>query len=163
MNAFRTQKRLGGATYPIILNTCNFPTGSPCLLTLEEVRTLFHEFGHGLHGLLSNVTYRSLAGTAVKRDFVELPSQIMEHWAVEPQVLRRYAKHIETGEVIPDELIDKILGDTSIKLRRKRISAASYLDLAGTNATGAPDAAELESKAMDKLGLPSIAPRYRSS
>ena len=168
MNAFRTQKRLGGETHPIILNTCNFPTGSPCLLMLEEVRTLFHEFGHGLHGLLSNVTYGSLAGTAVKRDFVELPSQIMEHWAVEPDVLKRYAKHIDTGKVIPDGLIEKILesGTFNSGFATSEYLAASYLDLSWHEPVqgDAPDAEALESAAMEKIGLiPEIAPRYRSS
>lgn len=168
MNAFRSQKRHGGSTYPIILNTCNFPPGSPCLLTLEEVRTLFHEFGHGLHGLLSNVTYRSLSGTSVKRDFVELPSQIMEHWAIEPDVLKNYAHHFETGEVIPDELIQKILASQTFNqgFATTEYLAASYLDLhwhdlkAGEKTT----AKTVEAEAMTQIGLiDEIAPRYRSS
>jgi peptidyl-dipeptidase Dcp len=168
MNAFRSQKRHGGSAYPIILNTCNFPPGSPCLLTLEEVRTLFHEFGHGLHGLLSNVTYRSLSGTSVKRDFVELPSQIMEHWAIEPDVLKSYAHHFETGEVIPDELIQKILASQTFNqgFATTEYLAASYLDLHWHDLkAGEKAAAEtLEAKAMAHIGLiDEIAPRYRSS
>jgi len=168
MNAFRSQKRHAGSDYPIILNTCNFPPGSPCLLTLDEVRTLFHEFGHGLHGLLSNVTYRSLSGTSVKRDFVELPSQIMEHWAIEPDVLKDYAHHFETGEVIPDELIQKIIASQTFNngFATTEYLAASYLDLhwhdlkAGEKA----DAETLEAKAMTQIGLiDAVAPRYRSS
>ena len=168
MNAFRSQKRHGGSAYPIILNTCNFPPGSPCLLTLEEVRTLFHEFGHGLHGLLSNVTYRSLSGTSVKRDFVELPSQIMEHWAIEPDVLRDYAHHFETGEVIPDELIQKILEIQTFNkgFATTEYLAASYLDLDwhDVKAGDQTDAETLEADAMKRIGLiDEIAPRYRSS
>ena len=92
-----------------MINVCNFtrPSGdSPALLRLEEVETLFHEFGHGLHSLLSRIHYKSLA--SVPRDFVELPSQIMENWALEPEVLKVYAKHYKTGAVIPDELVAKI-------------------------------------------------------
>lgn len=167
MNAFRSQKRHNGRVLPIILNTCNFPSGSPCLLTMDEVRTLFHEFGHGLHGLLSNVEYRSLAGTAVKKDFVELPSQIMEHWAIEPEVLRRYAVHHETGEVIPDEMIAKLRASQSAGsgFATSEYLAASYLDLAWHDSlTGTPDAEELEAAAMKDIGLrEEIAPRYRSS
>ncbi|MFT5015133.1 MAG: peptidyl-dipeptidase Dcp [Patiriisocius sp.] len=168
MNAFRSQKRHDGSVYPIILNTCNFPPGSPCLLTLDEVRTLFHEFGHGLHGLLSNVTYRSLAGTAVKRDFVELPSQIMEHWAIEPDVLRNYARHYKTGEVISNELIDKIRDSQTFNMgfATTEYLAASYLDLHwhDLEAGHEVDAKDLESKAMDTIGLvKEVAPRYRST
>lgn len=168
MNAFRSQKRHGGSTYPIILNTCNFPPGSPSLLTLEEVRTLFHEFGHGLHGLLSKVTYRSLSGTSVKRDFVELPSQIMEHWAIEPDVLRNYAHHFETGEVIPNELIQKILASQTFNqgFATTEYLAASYLDLHWHDLKAGEQAAAetLEANAMTHIGLiDEIAPRYRSS
>ena len=112
MNAFRKQSKRGGKNiHPVITNNGNFskPTGdTPALLTFEEVSTLFHEFGHGLHGLLSNCTYEKLSGTDVPLDFVELPSQIMENWAAEPDVLKMYAKHYKTGEVIPQELIDKM-------------------------------------------------------
>ena len=108
MSQFRWQSNLGSNIRPIIVNCCNFAKASPCLLGLDEVATLFHELGHGLHGLLSQVRYPSQAGTNVKQDFVELPSQIFEHWATEPEVLRRYARHYETGDVIPDALIEKI-------------------------------------------------------
>ncbi len=168
MNAFRSQKKHNGEDFPIILNTCNFPTGSPCLLTMEEVRTLFHEFGHGLHGLLSNVTYGSLAGTSVKRDFVELPSQIMEHWAIEPEVLKRYALHHQTGEVIPDELIEKIRASATFNsgFATTEYLAASYLDMSWHEVQESTkiEAEELEAKSMDNIGLiEEIAPRYRSS
>ncbi len=108
MSAYRWQSRAGGDVLPIIANHNNFaqaPAGQPTLLSPDDVRTLFHEFGHGLHGLLSNVTYERLSGTRVLRDFVELPSQIFEHWAVEPAVLREHARHYRTGEPIPDALL----------------------------------------------------------
>lgn len=112
MNSLRAQYTVDGQRIaPVIVNVCNFTPpvgGQPALLTFDEANTLFHEFGHALHGLLSNVTYRSLAGTAVSRDFVELPSQIMENWAEDPAVLKKYARHYETGEPIPDELIAKL-------------------------------------------------------
>jgi peptidyl-dipeptidase Dcp len=111
MSSFRQQSRNGGAVTPIVINNNNFAKaapGQPTLLSFDDVRTLFHEFGHGLHGLLSDVGYERLSGTNVLRDFVELPSQLMEHWASESQVLRRHARHVVTGEPIPQALIDRI-------------------------------------------------------
>jgi peptidyl-dipeptidase Dcp len=111
MSAYRNQSRVDGETIPIIVNNNNFAKGAPgepTLLSATDLRTLFHEFGHGLHGLLSQVTYDRLAGTQVLQDFVELPSQIFEHWAFEPEVLKRHARHYLTGERIPDELIVKL-------------------------------------------------------
>jgi peptidyl-dipeptidase Dcp len=113
MSSLRTQARntRGGPQLPLIQNNNNFAKGSPgapTLLSLDDARTLFHEFGHGLHGLLSDVTYRRLAGTQVLRDFVELPSQIFEHWIGEPEVLRRHARHFQTAEPIPDDLIERL-------------------------------------------------------
>ncbi len=111
MSAYRWQSRADGETLPIIVNNNNFakgPAGEPTLLSADDVRTLFHEFGHGLHGLLSQVTYERLSGTQVLRDFVELPSQLFEHWAFEPAVLKRHALHHATGQPIPEELIDRL-------------------------------------------------------
>lgn len=111
MSAFRGQRKLDGETRPIIVNVCNFAKpaeGKPALLSLDDARTLFHEFGHALHGLLSDVTYGSLAGTAVARDFVELPSQLYEHWFLTREVMSEYCRHAETGEPIPEALIEKI-------------------------------------------------------
>src|SRR4029453_18691836 len=108
MSAYRWQSRVNGETLPIIVNNNNFakaPPGEPTLLSADDARTLFHEFGHGLHGLLSDVTYERLSGTQVLRDFVELPSQIFEHWAFEPAVLKRHALHYLTNKPIPDETI----------------------------------------------------------
>ena len=111
MSAYRWQSRADGETLPIIVNNNNFakgPAGEPTLLSADDVRTLFHEFGHGLHGLLSQVTYERLSGTNVLRDFVELPSQLFEHWAFEPAVLKRHALHHATGEPIPDAMIERL-------------------------------------------------------
>lgn len=108
MSIYRSQSRLAGEVLPIVVNNNNFAKGSPTLLGFEDVRTLFHEFGHGLHGLLSDVTYERLAGTQVLKDYVELPSQLFEHWALEDEVLKRHARHHETGEAIPDALLEKL-------------------------------------------------------
>jgi peptidyl-dipeptidase Dcp len=113
MSSFRDQERLTGHVTPIVINNCNYSKpakGEPCLLSLDEARTLFHEFGHGLHGLLSDVTYPTLSGTNVSRDFVELPSQIYEHWFLEPEVLERFAIHHKTGKPMPRDLINRIVG-----------------------------------------------------
>lgn len=108
MSEYRLQSRNGGEVLPIIANHNNFAKGSPTLLSLDDTKTLFHEFGHGLHGLLSNVRYRRLSGTNVLQDFVELPSQIFEHWIEQPSVLREHARHYQTGEPIPDALIERV-------------------------------------------------------
>jgi peptidyl-dipeptidase Dcp len=108
MSVFRSQSGLHGGTLPIVVNNNNFAKASPTLLSADDVRTLFHEFGHGLHGLLSNVKYERLGGTSVLRDFVELPSQLFENWATEPQVLQRHARHYQTGETIPKALLEKL-------------------------------------------------------
>jgi peptidyl-dipeptidase Dcp len=108
MSVFRSQSGHNGGTLPIVINNNNFAKASPALLSFEDVRTLFHEFGHGLHGLLSNVQYERLAGTRVLRDFVELPSQLFENWALEPEVLQRHARHYQTGEPLPAEWLDKL-------------------------------------------------------
>ena len=112
MTSLRDQEKLVGDVRPIILNICNFSkpaAGEPALLSFEDARTLFHEFGHALHGLLSNVTYPLLAGTAVPSDFVELPSQLYEHWLEVPEILQKYARHAQTGEPMPKALLDRVL------------------------------------------------------
>ena len=112
MSNFRSQEKLNGDITPIIINVLNFVKGGegePAILTFDDAETLFHEFGHGLHGMLSDVTYPSLSGTSVVRDFVELPSQLYEHWLAEPEVLQKYAIHSETKEIIPESLMKKLL------------------------------------------------------
>jgi peptidyl-dipeptidase Dcp len=171
MNNFREQSQLGENVRPIVVNVCNFARGakgSPSLLGFDEVRTLFHEFGHALHGLLSQVKYRSLAGTNVKQDFVELPSQIMEHWALESQVMKNYARHYQTGEPIPDELIDKIHASHTFNqgFATTEYLAASFLDMAWhtTDPDEITDVNEFEQQTLDSLQLiPQVAPRYRST
>lgn len=168
MSQFRGQSHLDSNIRPIIVNCCNFPKASPCLLGLDEVATLFHELGHGLHGLLSQVRYPSQAGTNVKQDFVELPSQIFEHWATEPEVLRRYAHHYETGEVIPDNLIEKILAASTFNqgFQTSEYLAAAYLDMAWHEQPidALSDVNALENTEMARIGLPStIVPRYKST
>ncbi|MBA4317669.1 MAG: peptidase M3 [Flavobacterium sp.] len=172
MTSYRTQKTVDGKRLaPVISIVCNFtkPSGdTPALLTFDEVSTFFHEFGHALHGLLSNVTYKSLAGTSVPRDFVELPSQIMENWAAEPEVLKMYAKHYKTGDVIPDVLVNKLkkAGTFDQGFATTEYLAASLLDLAYHSQTKdiTTDANTFEKAAMTKIGLiESIIPRYRST
>ncbi|HPR62952.1 MAG TPA: M3 family metallopeptidase [Thermoanaerobaculia bacterium] len=171
MSAFRKQsKRNGTNISPIIYNVGNFtkPTAeSPSLLTLEEVTTLFHEFGHALHGLLSDCTYERLSGTDVATDFVELPSQIMENWALEPEVLRSYARHYQTGEPIPDELIEKIQKTNQFNqgFIATEFLAAAFLDMDWHTLTESTElsATDFENQSMDKIGLiPEIVVRYRS-
>ncbi|MEX2488088.1 MAG: M3 family metallopeptidase [Pseudomonadales bacterium] len=167
MSAFRSQSTLED-TRPIIVNCCNFSKSEPCLLGLDEVRTLFHEFGHALHGLLSNVMYRSLSGTSVKKDFVELPSQIMEHWAFQPEVMKCYARHHETGEIIPDELIEKILATETFNqgFETTEFLAAAYLDMAWhtLETSTLQDVDQLEKTAMAEIGLlDKVHPRYHST
>lgn len=169
MDAFRPEAGLLGAA-PVITNVCNFtkPTGDkPSLLTFDEASTLFHEFGHALHGLLSKCTYPSIAGTSVARDFVELPSQIMENWAAEPEVLQVYARHYKTGEPIPQELIDKLKNSSHFNqgFVTTEFMSAALLDMAyHTVKTTEPiDAAGFEKETLDKIGLiPEITVRYRS-
>lgn len=171
MDAYRKQSYENGKMVtPIITNVLNFtkPTGDkPALLTFDEVETMYHEVGHGLHGLLSNVVYSNLSGTSVSRDFVELPSQVMEHWAGEPEVLKMYAKHYKTGEVIPDELIKKLKASSKFNqgFATTEYLAAAILDLKWhtLTTTDLQNPAEFEKKAMDEIGLiEEIIPRYKS-
>ena len=168
MSTFRDQSNVGQPVHPVIVNCCNFPKSDPCLLGMDEVRTLFHEFGHGLHGLLSNVSYESLSGTNVKQDFVELPSQIMEHWAIEAEVLKSYARHYQTQEPMPDDLIEKLKASESFNqgFATTEYLAACYLDLAwhGSNGIFAHDVEVFEKQTMQQIEkIPVIDPRYKSS
>ncbi len=172
MTSYRKQKTDGDKRIaPVISIVCNFskPTGNnPALLTFDETTTFFHEFGHALHGLLSNVTYESLSGTSVYTDFVELPSQIMENWAAEPEVLKMYAKHYKTGEVIPDGLIEKLQQVATFNQGFATVEylAASYLDLDYHTLTEPlrQNVVPFEKAAMEKIGLiDAIIPRYRST
>ena len=172
MTEFRGEhKEDGKRIAPVILNVFNFSKpaeGSPSLLNFDELTTLFHEFGHGLHGLLANTQYGMLSGTNVKRDFVELPSQILENWATERETMKMFAKHYKTGEVIPDTLIDKIEKSSHFNQGFAAVEylAASYLDLSWHTITTKADfdVNAFESKAMQEKGLiGEIIPRYRST
>ncbi|MEJ5166923.1 MAG: M3 family metallopeptidase, partial [Thermoanaerobaculia bacterium] len=171
MTNLREQSKIDGEKRPIILNVGNFtkPTKEkPSLLSLEELETLFHEFGHFLHGLLTDCTYETLSGTNVPRDFVELPSQIMENWALEPEVLKVYAKHYQTGEVIPKELVDKIINSRKFNKGFATVEylAASFLDM-DYHTLREPlkeNPMLFEERRMKKIGLiDEIVPRYRST
>jgi peptidyl-dipeptidase Dcp len=172
MNAFRKESRIDGVKItPVISNVGNLskPTADkPSLLSTDEVSTLFHEFGHALHGLLSDITYEGLSGTDVAIDFVELPSQIMENWAFQPEVLAMYARHYETGKVIPQELVEKLTKARHFNQGFKTVEylAACYLDMDWHTLTKAkaPDVLKFEKTSMDRLGLiPEIIPRYRTT
>ena len=171
MNNYRKQGRMNGEIVkPIITNVCNFPAPSdeiPSLLTWDNVTTMFHEFGHALHGLLSECSYYRLSGTAVARDFVELPSQIMENWAGEPEVMKLYAYHYKTGELIPDELIEKINKASHFNQGFVTVEfvSAALLDMDWHTLTEMPEMGvnEFEKATLDKYGLiDEIVVRYRS-
>jgi peptidyl-dipeptidase Dcp len=161
-NAPAVNAPLGGFDLPLILNNNNFAKGSadrPTLLSLDDARTLFHEFGHGLHGLLSNVTYRRLSGTQVLRDFVELPSQIFEHWITEPEVLKRHARHWQTGEAIPDDLIRRMHAARRFNqgYETVRYTASAIADMAVHSLTDTEPPADLcafEADLLQAQGLP---------
>ncbi len=172
MNEIRMQSNMdGNYITPIVTNNFNFPAptkDSPSLLSFSQAQTVFHEFGHGLHGLLSNVTYPSLSGTNVPRDFVEFPSQVMENWMSEPEMLSQYAKHYQTGEVIPAEMIEKMNKANAFNegFRSGEYTAAAYLDMDWhtINDTLPRNTLDFEKKSMEKIGLiKEIIPRYRST
>ena len=171
MNSLRPQSRLDGDVTPIVTNNFNFPPPTddqPSLLRFSEARTLFHEFGHALHGMMSDVTYSSLSGTSVPRDFVEFPSQVFENWMSEPEVLRMFARHYQTGEPIPDELVARIKAADTFNQGFATVEymAAAYLDLAWhtLNEPQRFDAGEFEIDAMRDIALiDEIIPRYRST
>jgi peptidyl-dipeptidase Dcp len=172
MTNFREQwyNKEGKKVIPIVslvLNSAKPTADAPALLNFDQVETFFHEFGHGLHGMLTNCKYRSLSGTNVSRDFVELPSQVMENWASEPEVLRMYAKHYKTGETIPDELIAKLEASSTYGqgFINTELLAASFLDMDYYTLTTPTkiNVIEFEETAMKKLGLiPEIISRYKS-
>ncbi len=171
MNSLSKQGRLDGETYPIVTTNFNFaaPAGDgPALVTFDNALTLAHEMGHAIHGLLSDVTFESLGGTSVPRDFVEFGSQIMENWMGEPQVLREYARHHETGEVLPEEYIEKLQASSTFNQGFITVEfiAAAFLDMAW-HSLGDPiehEAAAFEAAEMARIGLiDEIIPRYRST
>jgi peptidyl-dipeptidase Dcp len=169
MSAFRGQSNVAGRQRPIIVNVLNFSQGGegePTLLSLDDARTLFHEFGHGLHGLLSDVTYPSISGTSVPRDFVELPSQLYEHWLTTPEVLGRFALHHETGKPMPQKLVDKLKKARNFNQGFSTVeyvaSALVDMELHAHSGAAEIDVAAFERATLDKLGMPrEIVMRHR--
>jgi peptidyl-dipeptidase Dcp len=170
MSAYRSQRNFEGEVRPIIVNVCNFAKpaeGKPALLSIDDARTLFHEFGHALHGLLSDVRYGSLAGTSVSRDFVELPSQLYEHWFLTREVMQEYCLHAETGEAIPDVLIDKIKRAQTFNqgFATVEYTSSALVDLAFHSLENAEeiDPLAFEAAELKRLGMPAeIIMRHRT-
>jgi peptidyl-dipeptidase Dcp len=169
MTSLRDQQKLDGEIAPLILNVCNFVKGAdgqPSLLSPDDARTLFHEFGHGLHGMLSNVTYPSLSGTSVFTDFVELPSQLYEHWQEQPQVLQRFARHYQTGEPLPEDLLRRFLAARKFNQGFATVefvsSALIDLEFHTQPAAASRDVRAFERAELEKIGMPQeIAMRHR--
>lgn len=169
MTSLRDQQKLDGDIAPLIINVCNFAKGAdgqPSLLSPDEARTLFHEFGHGLHGILSNVTYPSLSGTAVFTDFVELPSQLYEHWQERPEVLQTFARHYQTGEPLPQDLLDRFLAARRFNQGFATVefvsSALIDLEFHTQPAAASKDVRAFEQAELEKIGMPKeIALRHR--
>ena len=169
MTSLRDQEKLIGDVRPVILNVCNFSkpaAGEPALLSFDDARTLFHEFGHGLHGLLSNVTYPLLAGTAVPSDFVELPSQLYEHWLEVPEILQKYARHARTGKPMPKALLDRLLATRTFNQGFATVEytacALVDLDLHALPEGGTLDVGDFERARLDALQMPAeIVMRHR--
>jgi peptidyl-dipeptidase Dcp len=161
MNNYRDQEGQDGPVLPIVSNNSNFlpgEAGAPVRVSWDDAVTLFHEFGHALHGLLSRVTYPSLSGTAVARDFVEFPSQLNEHWLQAPELLRRFARHERTGEPIPEALVDKLTRTATFNqgFHTLEYLASAVLDLRFHLAGGdVPDPAAFERQELERLGMPS--------
>ncbi len=173
MSSLQSQHKLplkNGRTgeLPIIYNVCNFAKpaeGKPALLSLDDARTLFHEFGHALHGMLSDVTYPSVSGTGVSRDFVELPSQLYEHWLTVPAILKQYAVHFESGEPMPQALLDKVLAARTFNsgFNTVEFTSSALVDMAFHTRKAVDDPMAVQAKVLSDLGMPkSIAMRHAS-
>ena len=169
MTSLRDQEKLSGDIQPVVVNVCNFSkpaAGEPALLSFDDARTLFHEFGHALHGMLSNVTYPLLAGTAVPSDFVELPSQLYEHWLEVPEILQQYARHSRTGQPMPQALLDRLLATRTFNQGFATIEytacALVDLDLHSLPDSAALDVTEFERKDLERIDMPAeIVMRHR--
>jgi peptidyl-dipeptidase Dcp len=169
MSDFRSQHKLDGEVRPVIVNVMNFTKGAdgaPTLLSLDDARTLFHEFGHALHGMLSDVAYPLIAGTNVSRDFVELPSQLYEHWLLEPAVLKQFALHAESGEAMPDDLLQRIAASRHFNqgFGTVEFCASAYVDLDLHERGAAPDfeASAFERESLESISMPEeIVMRHR--
>ncbi len=152
----RGQRKLGGAQRPIVVNVCNFAKGEPCLLSYDDARTLFHEFGHALHQMLSDVTYGFISGTNVARDFVELPSQLYEHWLEVPEVLEEYARHWKTGEAMPADMLKRLLaaGTYDQGFATVEFVSSAMVDLAFHEGPAPADPMARQEEVLAEMGLP---------
>ena len=158
-SAMRSQHRLDGEVRPLVVNVCNFAKpekGKPALLSYDDARTLFHEFGHALHQMLSDVTYESISGTSVARDFVELPSQLYEHWLEVPQVLSEFATHAETGAPMPEELLEKVLGAANYDMGFQTVEyvASALVDLGFHDSPAPADPMQRQEEILQEIGMP---------
>jgi peptidyl-dipeptidase Dcp len=163
MSSFRDQQKLSGEILPIVINNSNFNKSNPCLLSFDDAVTLFHEMGHALHGLLSQVKYPRLSGTNVARDFVELPSQIYEHWLEEPAVLERFARHHQTGEPMPQPLLQKLLAARNYGQGFATVEflASALIDMDFHTLPPGADAKEAQAQTLARIGMPNeIGPRH---
>ena len=162
-SALRSQRKLGGNVAPVVINVCNFakpPEGRPALLSYDDARTLFHEFGHALHQMLSDVTYETISGTSVARDFVELPSQLFEHWLEVPEVLSEFATHADTGEPMPQEMLDRLLaaGTYDMGFQTVEYVASALVDLDFHQGEPPQDPMQRQAEVLDGIGMPASIP-----
>jgi len=155
-SSFRSQRKLGGEVRPVVVNVCNFAKGDPALLSWDDARTLFHEFGHALHVMLSDVTHPMISGTSVARDFVELPSQLYEHWLEVPEVLASHARHWKTGEPMPETLRDRLLAAATWDQGFATVEyvASALVDLAFHEGAAPEDPMALQEKVLAEIGMP---------
>ncbi|WP_068296151.1 M3 family metallopeptidase [Pararhodobacter sp. CCB-MM2] len=156
MSTFRDQTTLGGEVRPVVVNVCNFAKGDPALLSWDDARTLFHEFGHALHGMLTDVEYKFISGTSVARDFVELPSQLYEHWLEVPEVIETHAKHWQTGEPMPLELREKLKGAATWDQGFATVEflASAIVDLEFHDGAPPADPMQKQAEVLEGIGLP---------
>ena len=155
-SAMRSQAKYPEVQAPVVINVCNFAKGTPALLSYDDARTLFHEFGHALHQMLSNVTYESVSGTSVARDFVELPSQVYEHWLEVPEVLAKFATHAQTGEAMPEALLSKVLGAATYDMGFSTVEyvASAMVDLEFHDGDAPRDPMARQAEILAGLGMP---------
>lgn len=155
-SAMRSQRKLGKDVSPVVVNVCNFAKGDPALLSYDDARTLFHEFGHALHQMLSNVTYGFISGTSVARDFVELPSQLFEHWLEVPEVLETHAKHWQTNEAMPADMMQRLLaaGTYDQGFATVEFVASALVDLAFHEGEAPADPMQKQAEVLEELGMP---------
>lgn len=155
-SAMRSQKKLGGDVRPIVVNVCNFAKGEPALLSYDDARTLFHEFGHALHQMLSDVTHGFISGTSVARDFVELPSQLYEHWLEVPEVLEKHARHWQTGEPMPKDMLDRLLaaGTYDQGFATVEFVASAMVDLEFHECQPPADPMQKQAQVLENMGMP---------